>query len=108
VPPVHKSGKHQEKTMFAIIRTGGKQYKVAKDGLLRVEKLDAKEGDKLTFEGDSVLFAMGGKAAKVSATVVRHERADKVLVFKKKRRTGYKRTRGHKQHHTVLQITNVA
>lgn len=94
--------------MFAIIRTGGKQYKVAKDGLLRVEKLDVQEGDKITFEGENVLFAAGGKDAKVSATVVRHERADKIYVFKKKRRQGYRRTRGHQQHHTVLQITNVA
>ena len=94
--------------MFAIIRTGGKQYKVEKDGLLTVERMDAKEGDTVTFEGDSVLFAAGGKTAKVSATVVKHDRADKIYVFKKKRRTGYRRTRGHQQHQTVLQITNVA
>lgn len=94
--------------MFAVIRTGGKQYKVAKDNLLKVEKLDAKEGETVNFEGDSVLFAEGGKAAKVTAKVVKHERADKIIVFKKKRRTGYRRTKGHQQNLTVLQITNVA
>ena len=94
--------------MFAIIRTGGKQYKVAKDDKIRVEKLDLKEGDTLDFAGDSVLFAAGGKAAKVSAKVVGHERGAKLLIFKKKRRTGYRRTKGHQQDLTVLQIINVA
>lgn len=94
--------------MFAVIRTGGKQYKVSKDDLIKVEKLDAKDGETVNFEGDSVLFAEGGKAAKVTAKVVRQMRDDKVLVFKKKRRTGYRRTRGHRQDLTVLQITGVA
>jgi len=94
--------------MFAIIRTGGKQYKVSKDDLIKVEKLDVKDGETVNFDGDSVLFAAGGKTAKVTAKVVAHERGDKVLVFKKKRRTGYRRTRGHRQNHTVLQITAVA
>lgn len=94
--------------MFAVIRTGGKQYKVAKDNEIRVMKLDAKEGETVNFDGDAVLFAEGGKTAKVSAKVVKHERADKILVFKKKRRTGYRRTKGHQQDMTVLQITNVA
>ncbi len=94
--------------MYAVIRTGGKQYKVSKDDVIRVEKIDAKDGETVTFDKDSVLFTEGGKAAKVSAKVVGQERADKVLVFKKKRRTGYRRTRGHRQEQTVLQITAVA
>jgi large subunit ribosomal protein L21 len=94
--------------MFAIIRTGGKQYKVAKDDTIRVEKLDLNEGDTVDFADDAVLFTAGGKTARVSAKVVKHERADKILVFKKKRRTGYRRTKGHQQNMTVLQITNVA
>ena len=94
--------------MFAVIRTGGKQYKVSKDDVIKVEKLEVQDGDTINFDGDSVLFAAGGAAAKVTAKVVRQERADKVLVFKKKRRTGYRRTRGHRQEQTVLQITAVA
>ena len=94
--------------MFAVIRTGGKQYKVSKDDVIKVEKLEGKDGDTINFDGDSGLFGMGGKTAKVTATLVRQERADKVLVFKKKRRTGYRRTRGHRQELTVLQITAVA
>lgn len=94
--------------MFAVIRTGGKQYKVSKDDVIKVEKLEGNDGDTINFDGDSVLFGAGGKTAKVTAKLVRQERSDKVLVFKKKRRTGYRRTRGHRQELTVLQITAVA
>lgn len=90
--------------MFAVIRTGGKQYKVAKDTKIRVEKLDAKEGASVDCE---VLYAEGGKKATVSATVLEHVRNDKVLIFKKKRRKNYRRKKGHRQHQTVLQITDV-
>lgn len=94
--------------MFAVIRTGGKQYKVTKDDKIQVEKLDVKEGDTVNFDGDNVLFAAGGAVAKVTAKVVSHIRGDKVRIFKKKRRQGYRRTKGHQQDLTVLQITNVA
>jgi len=94
--------------MFAVIRTGGKQYKVTKDDKIQVEKLDVKEGDTVNFDGDKVLFAAGGAVAKVTAKVVSHIRGDKVRIFKKKRRQGYRRTKGHQQDLTVLQITNVA
>jgi len=94
--------------MFAVIRTGGKQYKVTKDDKIQVEKLDVKEGDTVNFDGDNVLFAAGGAVAKVTATVVSHIRGDKIRIFKKKRRQGYRRTKGHQQDLTVLQITNVA
>ena len=90
--------------MFAVIRTGGKQYKVAKDDKIRVEKLDAKEG--ATVDVD-VLFAEGGKGAKVTAKVVSQERDKKVVIFKKKRRQNYRRKKGHKQPRTVLQITDI-
>lgn len=90
--------------MFAIIKTGGKQYKVAKDDKIKVEKLDAKEGDSVNCD---VLFAEGGKKATVTAKVVAHLRAPKVVIFKKKRRHNYRRTRGHKQPLTLLQITDV-
>ncbi|MGZ9097853.1 MAG: 50S ribosomal protein L21 [Micavibrio sp.] len=94
--------------MFAVIRTGGKQYKVTKDDKIQVEKLDVKEGDTVNFDGDNVLFAAGGAVAKVTAKVVSHVRGDKIRIFKKKRRQGYRRTKGHQQDLTVLQITNVA
>lgn len=94
--------------MFAVIRTGGKQYKVSKDDKITVEKLDVEAGKTVNFDGDTVLFAAGGALAKVSATVVAHVRGDKIRIFKKKRRQGYRRTKGHQQDLTVLQITNVA
>lgn len=90
--------------MFAVIRTGGKQYKVAKDSKIRVEKLDAEEGAAVECE---VLYAEGGKKATVSATVLEHVRNDKVVIFKKKRRKNYRRKKGHRQHQTVLRITDV-
>ncbi len=96
--------------MFAVIRTGGKQYKVAEKDILEVEKLDAKAGDKV--ELDVVMMSDGKKAdmatkGKVTAKVVEQTRGDKVIVFKKKRRQGYRRTQGHRQDITVLEITNI-
>ncbi|HIF26667.1 MAG TPA: 50S ribosomal protein L21 [Micavibrio sp.] len=90
--------------MFAVIRTGGKQYKVAKDDKIRVEKIEAKEGDAVEID---VLYAEGGKGAKVTAKVVSHDRDPKVVIFKKKRRQNYRRKKGHKQPRTVLQITDI-
>jgi len=90
--------------MFAVIRTGGKQYKVAKDDKVRIERIEAKEGDSVDCD---VLFAEGGKKATVKAKVLSHGRNDKIVVFKKKRRQNYRRKAGHKQPHTVIQITDV-
>lgn len=90
--------------MFAVIRTGGKQYKVAKGDVIKVEKLDAKEGDSVDCD---VLYAEGGKKGSVKATVAEHVRGPKVVVFKKKRRQNYRRKKGHKQDLTVLKITDV-
>jgi large subunit ribosomal protein L21 len=97
--------------MFAVIRTGGKQYRVQKDDKIEIEKLDVKEGDKIDF--DEVLFVDGKageplvKGAKVAATVVAQKRAPKVTVFKKKRRQNYRRKIGHKQPLTLVQITDI-
>jgi len=99
--------------MFAVVRTGGKQYRVAKNDTIEVESLDAKEGSTvdleiLAFSSDGEKLAMGkDSGAKVSAKVVSHIRNDKVLVFKKKRRHNYRRTKGHRQHVTVLEITDI-
>ena len=101
--------------MFAIIKTGGKQYKVQAGDKIQVEKLDAKEGgaislDEVLYVGDDKSSTVGTptvKGAKVSAKVLEHKRAPKITVFKKKRRQNYRRTQGHKQHMTVLEITEV-
>ena len=92
-----------------IYKTGGKQYSMQSGDIVKVEKLDA-EG---TVEFDQVLM-IGDKigtpfidGAKVIATVVEQKRADKVLVFKKKRRQNYRRTRGHRQYITVVKITEI-
>ncbi|MGH1398693.1 MAG: 50S ribosomal protein L21 [Alphaproteobacteria bacterium] len=97
--------------MFAVIRTGGKQYRVQKDDKIEIEKLDVKEGDKIDF--DEILFVDGKigaplvKGATVAATVVAQKRAPKVTVFKKKRRQNYRRKIGHKQPLTLVQITDI-
>ena len=102
-------------TMFAVIRTGGKQYKVAKDDVISVEKLAAEPGATIELAevlmiGEGAEVATGAPlldGASVSATVVEQRRADKIIVFKKKRRQNYRRKNGHRQHQTVLQITGI-
>ena len=98
--------------MFAVIRTGGKQYRVAKDDLITVEKLAGDPGATVTF--DSVLMIGEGSDAKsgpsgaaVTAEVVEHIRDDKVIIFKKKRRHNYRRKNGHRQPLTVLRVTGI-
>src|SRR5437588_11452126 len=101
--------------MFAVIRTGGKQYKVAKDDVIAVEKLAGEPGatvelPEVLMVGDGATVATGTPlltGASVSATLVEHRRADKIIVFKKKRRQNYRRKNGHRQHQTVLQITGI-
>jgi len=101
--------------MFAVIRTGGKQYTVAKNDVIAVEKLDGEPGATLEL-GEVLLIGDGADVsagtpllagASVSATLVEHRRADKIIVFKKKRRQNYRRKNGHRQHQTVLQITEI-
>jgi large subunit ribosomal protein L21 len=100
--------------MFAIVRTGGKQYRVAKNDLIEVELLASKEGDSielevLAFSSDGEKLALGKdvSGAKVSAKVVSHGRDEKVVVFKKRRRQNYRRKAGHRQHKTMLEITDI-
>lgn len=101
--------------MFAVIRTGGKQYKVAKDDVISVEKLAGEPGATVEL-GDVLMIGEGAEVstgaplltgASVSATLVEHRRADKIIVFKKKRRQNYRRKNGHRQHQTVLRITEI-
>ncbi|NQZ14004.1 MAG: 50S ribosomal protein L21 [Alphaproteobacteria bacterium] len=97
--------------MFAVVRTGGKQYKVAKNDRFEVAKMDAKEGATVDLDvlmtSDGKKVAMGDKGAKVSAKVIEHTRGDKIIVFKKKRRQNYRRTKGHRQDLTVIEITDI-
>src|SRR5690242_21250834 len=101
--------------MFAVIRTGGKQYKVAKDDVISVERLAAEPGSVIEL-GEVLMIGEGAEVAtgtplldgaSVSATVVEQTRAAKIIVFKKKRRHNYRRKKGHRQHQTVLRITEV-
>lgn len=97
--------------MHAVIRTGGKQYRVAKDDVITVERLTGDAGTAVTFDevlmvGDKV-GAPVVEGAAVKGEIVEQTRGDKVIVFKKKRRKDYKRTAGHRQDLTVVKITDV-
>ena len=97
--------------MFAIIKTGGKQFKVQKDDVLAVDKLEGKAGDKVSIADVLMVDGKVGtptvKGATVSAEIVRQVRDEKVLVFKKKRRHGYKRKNGHRQQLTLIKIVDI-
>ena len=101
--------------MYAVIKTGGKQYKVAKDQILVVERLPGEAGDTLSFDevlmvGDGDRATVGTPfvdGAAVSAEVVEQTRGKKIIVFKKKRRKTYRRRRGHRQEQTVLRVIEV-
>lgn len=102
-------------TAYAIIETGGKQYRVEQGNVLAVEKLDAEEGKEVTL--DRVLAISDGEStqigspivdgASVTAKVVEHFRGKKVVSFKKKRRKGYKRKMGHRQDQTRIEIVRI-
>lgn len=95
--------------MFAIFKTGGKQYKVQKDEVLTVEKLDADKEvvfEEVLMAGDKVGNPLVA-GAKVKAQIVDQIRDDKVIVFKKKRRHHYRKTQGHRQYLTVIKITDI-
>lgn len=101
--------------MFAVIKTGGKQYKVSAGDILKIEKLNGDAGQQIDF---AEVFMVGDQASAkvgtplldkslVKATVLEQKRADKILVFKKKRRQGYDRKNGHRQHLTVVHIDEI-
>lgn len=92
--------------MHAVVKTGSKQYRVAQGDKITVEKIDGKAGDKVTLETLMVGAAFG--SGSVTAEIVAHERGDKVLIFKKKRRKKYRRKNGHRQDLTTVQITSVS
>jgi large subunit ribosomal protein L21 len=102
--------------MFAVIRTGGKQYRVVPNAILKVEKLEAEAGSTITFDEILAVGEEGGSlsvgaplvaGATVTATVVAQDRLDKIIIFKKRRRQNSRRKNGHRQHVTVLRIADI-
>ena len=94
--------------MYAVVVTGGKQYRVMKGETLRVEKLEAEAGNEITF--DNILMLGDGEALKgasVTAKVVGHGRADKVRIIKFRRRKHHMKRQGHRQHYTEIEITGI-
>jgi large subunit ribosomal protein L21 len=101
--------------MYAIVEIAGQQFKVEKDQQIFVHRLDSKEGEKVTFD-NVLLIEAGGKVkvgapnvsgAKVTAKVLEHLKGDKVIVFKKKRRKGYRVKNGHRQYLTKIEIQKI-
>ena len=99
--------------MYAIIATGGKQYKVSEGDVIKVEKLNAEPGDTVTFDqvvavSDNELKVAGDVAsANVTATVMEQGRSRKVIVYKYKRKTGYHKKNGHRQAYTQVKIDKI-
>jgi large subunit ribosomal protein L21 len=101
--------------MYAVIRSGGKQYRVAPGQTIRLEKVAGDVGSKVEL-GEVLLVENEGKVqvgspvvanAKIQATVLEHDRAKKILVFKKKRKKQYRRTQGHRQDYTAVRIDSI-
>ncbi len=101
--------------MYAVIKTGGKQYKVAPGDLLRVEKLEAKKGDAVEIsevlmvaDGDKLSLGKPTVAnAKVTAEVMGEGRGEKLLIFKHRRRKGFRKTIGHRQDFTTIKVKEI-
>ncbi|MGB1863441.1 MAG: 50S ribosomal protein L21 [Candidatus Puniceispirillum sp.] len=102
--------------MYALVKTGGKQYRVAKDDTILVERIAAEEGDQVVLDniimlGDGDKLTIGTptvEGAGVSATVMRQTRGPKIIIFRRKRRKNHRRTQGHRQDLTLLKITDIA
>ena len=103
--------------MFAIVNIKGKQYRISENDRIFISKLKEDEGSKVKFDNSVLMFSNDDKSFKigaptlkmnVEATVIGHIKDDKVIVFKKKRRKGYKRTKGHRQQYTEIEINKIA
>lgn len=103
--------------MYAVVKTGGKQYRVAEGDIIRVERLGGDVGEKISLD-DVLLIAGNGEGqakigtpkvsdAVVTAEILQHGLAKKIIVFKKKRRKGYSRKQGHRQQQTTLKIVEI-
>ena len=101
--------------MYAVIQTGGKQYKVTPGDVLKVEKLEAKKGDTIELkqvymvsDGDKVSVGKPTLAsAMVTAEVMGEEKGEKLLIFKHRRRKGFRKTNGHRQHYTTIKVKDI-
>ena len=99
--------------MYAIIATGGKQYKVSEGDIINVEKLGVEEGEKVTFDqvlavsSDGLKVGADVEGATVDATVVKNGKGKKVIVYKYKRKTGYHKKTGHRQQYTQVKIEKI-
>ena len=102
--------------MFAVIRTGGKQYRVAPNDVLKIEKLPGEAGETITFSDVLAVGSEGGgttigtplvAGATVTATVIAQDRLDKIIIFKKRRRQNSRRKNGHRQHVTVCRVAAI-
>ena len=99
--------------MYAIIATGGKQYKVSEGDTIRVEKLNVEAGDTVTFDdvlaigGEKLVVGDDVKSASVSASVVKNGKGKKVIVYKYKRKSGYHKKNGHRQAYTEVKIEKI-
>jgi large subunit ribosomal protein L21 len=114
-PPASEPDSNTEQTMFAVIKTGGKQYRVAADETITVMSLAGEPGEAVTF-GEVLMLTgdestqLGGPfvaGASVTGTIVEHKRGPKAISFKKRRRKNSKRKRGHRQDLTVIRITDI-
>ncbi|MGC6484830.1 MAG: 50S ribosomal protein L21 [Candidatus Puniceispirillales bacterium] len=102
--------------MYAVVKTGGKQYRVAKDEKIIVDRIDSEAGENIVLDqvlmmGDGEKVTVGAPTvagAAVGATVVRHTRGPKIMVFRRKRRKNFRRIQGHRQDLTMIQITDIA
>jgi len=101
--------------MYAVVKTGGKQYRVSKDDIMKVERLPGEAGDIITLDevlmlgdgGDVTLGEPMISGASVAAEILEQKRDKKIIVFKKRRRQNYRRKNGHRQHLTVLRVTDI-
>jgi large subunit ribosomal protein L21 len=103
------------RTMFAVLKTGGKQYKVAKNDIIEIERLPGEAGETIVFDqilmvGDGASATAGAPliaGASVAGTLLEQAKGDKVIVFKKRRRHNYRRKRGHRQELSVVRIDEI-
>ena len=101
--------------MFAVLKTGGKQYKVAKNDVIEIERLPSEAGEQVVFDqilmlGDGASATAGAPliaGASVAGTLLEQSQADKVVIFKKRRRHNYRRKRGHRQQLSVVRIDEI-
>jgi len=101
--------------MYAVVKTGGKQYRVEKDDILKIEKIEGDAGDQITlsdvlFVGEGDKISVGAplvEGAAIAGEILEQKRDRKIIIFKKRRRQNYRRKAGHRQHLTVIRVTDI-